>query len=60
MARLVRLNINNYRGIKELILNEINKPIICLVGRGDSAKTTILEAIASVLSPNWNLTLGRH
>lgn len=58
VARLVRLNIQNFRGIKELSLNEINKPIICLVGRGDSGKTTILEAIASVLSPNWNLAFS--
>ena len=29
--------------------------MICLIGRGDSGKTTILDAISSALSPNWNL-----
>ena len=29
---------------------------VCLIGRGDSGKTTILEAISAVLTPSWNLT----
>lgn len=27
----------------------------CIIGRGDSCKTTILEAISLVLSPSWNI-----
>lgn len=57
MANIVKLSIKNFRGIKDFKLNlENNKNFICLVGRGDSGKTTILEAISYVLSPAWNLT----
>jgi putative ATP-dependent endonuclease of the OLD family len=30
--------------------------MICLIGPGDSTKTTILNAIEYALSPKWNLT----
>jgi len=56
MARIHELKINNFRGIKSLILKFNNKKFICLLGRGDSGKTTILDAISYVLSPNWNLS----
>lgn len=56
MTRIFRLEIKNYRGIRDLTLEfDINQNLICFIGRGDSGKTTILEAISSVLSPNWNL-----
>jgi len=57
MARIIELDIRNYRGIKDLSLKfGIEKSLICLIGRGDSGKTTILDAISSVLSPSWNLS----
>ena len=54
MARIHTLKISNYRGIKSF--NQVFgiTDFICLVGRGDSGKTTILQAIAAVLSPLWN------
>jgi len=56
MAKIIRLDIKNYRGIKHLSHEfKVDQNLICLVGRGDSGKTTILDAISSVLSPNWNL-----
>ncbi len=56
MAKIIRLDIKNYRGIEDLSLKfEREKNLICLIGRGDSGKTTILDAISSVLSPSWNL-----
>ncbi|MBI5402812.1 MAG: AAA family ATPase [Ignavibacteriae bacterium] len=56
MAKIHSLSIKNFRGIKDFshIFNKSN--FICLIGRGDSGKTTILEAISYVLYPNWNLT----
>ena len=56
MAKIHTLKIKNYRGIQtfEQVFGLEN--FICLIGRGDSGKTTILDAIASVLSPSWNLT----
>ena len=56
MARIHELKINNFRGIKSLTVKFNNKNIICLLGRGDSGKTTILDAISYTLSPNWNLS----
>lgn len=57
MAKLVKVEIINFRGIKQLTLEFAHtQNIVCLIGRGDSGKSTALEAIASVLSPSWNLT----
>lgn len=59
MSTIVDLDINNYRGIKKLnLVLEHDKRLVCIIGRGDSGKTTILEAISSVLSPSWNLTFS--
>lgn len=56
MAKIIHLEIKNYRGIKHLPLEfKIDQNLICLIGRGDSGKTTILDAISSALSPSWNL-----
>jgi len=55
MARIHELKITNFRGIKSFS-NKLNKNFVCLLGRGDSGKTTILDAICYVLSPSWNLS----
>jgi len=55
MAKIHELKINNFRGIKNFS-EKFDKKFICLLGRGDSGKTTILDAISYVLSPNWNLS----
>jgi putative ATP-dependent endonuclease of the OLD family len=47
--------IQNFRGIKKLDWT-IQSPVVCLIGPGDSTKTTILDAIEFALSPKWNLT----
>jgi putative ATP-dependent endonuclease of the OLD family len=48
------LQVKNFRGIKEFNWT-IDSPVICLIGPGDSTKTTILDAIDFVLSPKWNI-----
>ena len=56
MAKIIHLDIKNYRGIKNLPLKfKADQNLICLMGRGDSGKTTVLDAISSALSPRWNL-----
>ena len=56
MATLYSLSIKNFRGVKEFHQYFYCKKIVCLIGRGDSGKTTVLEAISYVLSPSWNIT----
>ncbi len=55
MGRIIDLSIQNFRGINSF-RQRFNSDFICLIGRGDSGKTTILEAISTVLSPSWNRT----
>ncbi|AEF02610.1 ATP-dependent nuclease [Alteromonas naphthalenivorans] len=53
MAKIVELEIKNFRGISSYH-QRLNREVICFLGRGDSRKTTILDAIKAVLSPLWN------
>ncbi len=55
MPTIHRLNIKNFRGIKSFE-QIFSSDFVCLIGRGDVGKSTILEAISHVLSPNWNIT----
>ena len=43
MARIKRLKVKNYRGIKDLSIEFDDENLVCLIGRGDSGKTTILN-----------------
>ncbi|HBG69671.1 MAG: hypothetical protein A2W93_12100 [Bacteroidetes bacterium GWF2_43_63] len=56
MAKIHSLKIHNYRGIEKFEHTFGSTNFVCLIGRGDSGKTTILNAISAVLSPNWNYT----
>jgi len=49
------VSIKNFRGIQKMDW-AIQSQIVCLVGPGDSTKSTILDAIEFALSPKWNLT----
>lgn len=49
------ISIRNFRGIKQLDW-KINGDLICLIGAGDSTKSTILDAIEYTLWPRWNMT----
>ncbi len=54
MAILLHLKIRNFRGIRSLDWH-IDSRVVCLVGPGDSGKSTILVAIEAVLSPRLNV-----
>jgi putative ATP-dependent endonuclease of the OLD family len=56
MAKIYSLQISNFRGIRNFSQVFNKADFICLIGRNDAGKSTILEAISLVLSPNWNLT----
>lgn len=51
---LRELRIRNFRGIKDLRWHiPRDKRIVCMIGPGDSGKTTVLEAISWLLSDKW-------
>ncbi len=56
--KIRRINILNFRGIKQLNWNLPDRNIFCLIGKGDSAKTTIVEAIRCAFNPQWNLAFN--
>lgn len=49
------IKVRNFRGIKELDWYLPGK-YICLIGPGDSAKTTILDAIEYALYPSYTIS----
>ena len=48
------INIQSFRGIKSLDW-QVDGQFICLIGPGDSTKSTILSAVDYALSPRWKL-----
>lgn len=59
MPKISYLKIENFRTLKNFeyqFSKEAN--LVCIIGRGDSGKTTLLEAISLVLSPSWNVTFS--
>lgn len=50
------LQVKNFRGIKSLNL-KIDSDFTCLIGHGDSCKSTVITAIDYTLSPRWNLSI---
>ncbi len=54
MATIHSFEIHNYRGIREFKAN-LNLGLQCIIGRGDSGKTSILDAISSLLSNSYSL-----
>lgn len=54
--RLMYLEIEKFRGIQHAKLEfPKDSRIMCIIGSGDSCKSTILKAIEWVLLPSWNL-----
>ena len=56
--KIRKIEIKNFRGVKELDWNLPKSDIFCLIGKGDSSKSTILEAIRHTFHPQWNLVLN--
>lgn len=51
--RISKVVIQQFRGIRSLDWETLKQPLCCLIGPGDSAKTTVLDAIEAALSPRW-------
>lgn len=54
MPKLFHLHIENFRGIEKFD-HTFSDGMTCIIGRGDSGKTTILDAISYVLSPLYSI-----
>lgn len=54
MPKLYHVHIENFRGIKRFD-HTFNDDLTCIIGRGDSGKTTILDAISYALTPMHTL-----
>ena len=54
LSNILKLVIENFRGIKRFS-ETFDKNFICLIGRGDSGKTTILDSIYYALYPSYIL-----
>jgi len=57
-VKIRKVEIQNFRGINQLSWSLPDEQIICLIGKGDSTKSTILEAIRRTFSPQWNLSFN--
>jgi len=56
MAKIEGIKISNFRGFREFECHFGETNVICLIGRGDSGKSTILDSIDKALSSRWNLS----
>lgn len=54
---LRQVTIENFRGIRSFDWKPEGS-VCCLIGPGDSTKTTILDAIDYALSPRWNVPIA--
>lgn len=54
MALLHNIKVKNFRGIQNFDQNFENG-LTCIIGRGDSGKSTLLDAIGFVLSSSWSI-----
>lgn len=57
--RIREIKIKNFRGIKEMQWSiPKDRSLICLIGPGDSGKSSILEAIYLTLGDRWNPSIS--
>ncbi|MGE3319852.1 MAG: ATP-dependent endonuclease [Candidatus Berkiella sp.] len=54
--KIRHIDIKNFRGIKSFSA-KIDGDLVCLIGHGDSCKSTIITAIDYALSPRWNINI---
>ncbi len=54
--KIRHVKIRNFRGISELDWAIPDSSVFCLIGKGDSTKSTILQSIRYAFYPQWNLS----
>lgn len=53
--RILRITIENFRGIRSADITFPESRLICIIGAGDSTKSTLLDAIRWNLWTSWNV-----
>ena len=57
--RITDITIENFRGIRTCSISFPNtNRLVCMIGAGDSTKSTIMKAVEWVLWPSWSLPVG--
>lgn len=56
--KIRQIKVKNFRGIKTLDWSLPAGDVFCLIGKGDSSKSTIIDAIRYAFYPQWNLSLS--
>lgn len=51
--KIIKLSVRNFRGISNLEWWTDQQPLCCLIGPGDSLKSTVLDAVEATLSSRW-------
>lgn len=51
--KIIKLVVQNFRGISNLEWDTDQQPLCCLIGPGDSLKSTVLDAVEAALSSRW-------
>lgn len=57
MAKIEHLKISHFRGI-ECFEQSFSNGLTCIIGRGDSGKSSILDAIALLFAQSWSIHLN--
>lgn len=60
MSKIAAIQIKNFRRFKKFYAVFGMRNTICLIGRGDSGKTTLLDAISFCLAPSWNIPISDY
>lgn len=56
--RITNIEIKNFRGIKECnCALPLDSRVVCLIGSGDSTKSSLLKAVEWAVWPSWNLNV---
>lgn len=55
--RIQHISVSHFRGIESLDWL-VDDAVCCLIGPGDSTKSTLLDAIELCLSPRWNVAIA--
>lgn len=59
MSKISYIKIENFRKLKKFEHQFLNDAkMVCVIGRGDSGKSTMLEAISLALSSSWNISFN--